>query len=134
MEGVVRWRSRWSSRARARSSRAWPTRGTRIRPAERVLAEASEAMGRDVVDGCHDPEALATTEFVQPALLACDVAAFRVLEAEGGSPTWRAPPVTPWASSLRSWPPAPCCCPKPWAWSSSGARRCSARARSDPAP
>ncbi len=32
---------------------------------------------------CHDPAALATTEFVQPALLACDVAAFRVLEAEG---------------------------------------------------
>ena len=31
----------------------------------------------------HDAAALATTEFVQPALLACDVAAFRVLEAEG---------------------------------------------------
>jgi [acyl-carrier-protein] S-malonyltransferase len=48
-----------------------------------VLEEASEAMGRDVVAGCHDDDALATTEFVQPALLACDVAAFRVLEAEG---------------------------------------------------
>jgi [acyl-carrier-protein] S-malonyltransferase len=48
-----------------------------------VLEEASEAMGRDVVDGSHDDEALATTEFVQPALLACDVAAYRVLEAEG---------------------------------------------------
>ena len=31
--------------------------------------------------GCHDEASLATTEFVQPALLACDVAAFRVLEA-----------------------------------------------------
>jgi [acyl-carrier-protein] S-malonyltransferase len=48
-----------------------------------VLEEASEAMGRDLVAGCHDDAALATTAFVQPALLACDVAAFRVLEAEG---------------------------------------------------
>ena len=48
-----------------------------------VLEEASEALGRDVVEGSHDPKALATTSFVQPALLACDVAAFRVLEAEG---------------------------------------------------
>ena len=48
-----------------------------------VLDEAGEAMGRDVVAGAHDEAALATTEFVQPALLACGVAAFRVLEAEG---------------------------------------------------
>ena len=48
-----------------------------------VLEEASEAMGRDLVAGAHDEAALATTEFVQPALLACGVAAFRVLEAEG---------------------------------------------------
>jgi [acyl-carrier-protein] S-malonyltransferase len=48
-----------------------------------VLAEASETMGRDVVAGCHDEVSLATTEFVQPALLACAIAAFRVLEAEG---------------------------------------------------
>lgn len=48
-----------------------------------VIDEASEAMGRDVAGACHDEEALATTEFVQPALLACDLAAFRVLEAEG---------------------------------------------------
>jgi [acyl-carrier-protein] S-malonyltransferase len=40
-------------------------------------------MGRDVVAGCHDPAALATTAFVQPALLACGVAAFRVLRAGG---------------------------------------------------
>ena len=48
-----------------------------------VLDEASEAMGRDVAAGCRDEASLATTEFVQPALLACAVAAFRVLEAEG---------------------------------------------------
>jgi [acyl-carrier-protein] S-malonyltransferase len=46
-----------------------------------VLAEASDAMGLDLVAASHDEERLATTEFVQPALLACDVAAFRVLEA-----------------------------------------------------
>jgi [acyl-carrier-protein] S-malonyltransferase len=50
-----------------------------------ILDEASGAMGRHIVAGCHDAVALATTEFVQPALLACDVAAFRVLEAEGAS-------------------------------------------------
>jgi len=48
-----------------------------------VLEEAGDAMSRDVVAGAHDEAALATTEFVQPALLACGVAAFRVLEAEG---------------------------------------------------
>jgi len=51
-----------------------------------VLDDASAAIGRDVVDGCRDPEALSTTAFVQPAILACDVAAFRVLEAEGLEP------------------------------------------------
>lgn len=48
-----------------------------------VLAEASAAIGRDVIVGSRDGGALATTAFVQPALLACDVAAFRVLVAEG---------------------------------------------------
>jgi [acyl-carrier-protein] S-malonyltransferase len=48
-----------------------------------VLQDASDAMGRDVVAGCRDTEALATTAFVQPALLACGIAAFRVLQAEG---------------------------------------------------
>jgi len=47
-----------------------------------VLDEASEALGRDVVLGCHDEAALATTEFVQPALLACDVAAFEVMRKQ----------------------------------------------------
>lgn len=48
-----------------------------------ILDEASEALGRDVAALCRDEEALATTELVQPGLLACDVAALRVLEAEG---------------------------------------------------
>ena len=48
-----------------------------------VLAEASAAIGHDVIVGSRDDGALATTAFVQPALLACDVAAFRVLVAEG---------------------------------------------------
>jgi [acyl-carrier-protein] S-malonyltransferase len=51
-----------------------------------VLEEASEALGRDLVQGCRDEAALATTDFVQPAILACDVAAFRVLEARGLEP------------------------------------------------
>jgi len=51
--------------------------------AARVLAEATEVLGRDVVEGCRDESALGTTEFAQPALLACDVAAFRTLEAAG---------------------------------------------------
>jgi [acyl-carrier-protein] S-malonyltransferase len=53
-----------------------------------VLEEASEAMGRDVAADCHEEAALATTEFVQPALLACSVAAFRVLETELGEPSF----------------------------------------------
>ena len=57
-----------------------------LHPAGRaVLDEASDAMGRDVAAGCHDEELLATTEFVQPALLACGVAASRVLAVEGAT-------------------------------------------------
>jgi [acyl-carrier-protein] S-malonyltransferase len=48
-----------------------------------ALDEASQALSLDVVKGCHDDAKLATTAFVQPALLSCDVAAFRVLHAEG---------------------------------------------------
>ncbi|MGZ4132493.1 MAG: ACP S-malonyltransferase [Actinomycetota bacterium] len=51
-----------------------------------VLQEASDAMGRDVAAGCRDEVALATTEFVQPALLAVGLAGLAVLEA-GGMPT-----------------------------------------------
>lgn len=48
-----------------------------------VLDESSEAVGHDLLEGCRDERLLASTEFVQPALLACDIAAFRVLEVEG---------------------------------------------------
>ena len=48
-----------------------------------VVDEASQVLGRDLVAECRDEALLATTEFAQPALLACDVAAFRVLEASG---------------------------------------------------
>ena len=58
---------------------AWTTHAA----GEAVLDEASDALGRSVVDGARDEAVLATTSFVQPALLACDVAAFRVLQAEG---------------------------------------------------
>jgi [acyl-carrier-protein] S-malonyltransferase len=53
-------------------------------PAGRAaIEEASASLGLDIPSACHDDERLATTAFVQPALLACDVAAFRVLEAGG---------------------------------------------------
>lgn len=51
-----------------------------------VIAESSAAMGRDLVEGCRDAVALGATDFVQPALLALDVAAFRVLENLGLRP------------------------------------------------
>src|SRR3990172_8954544 len=50
-----------------------------------ALEEASAAIDRDIVRGCHEEAALATTDFVQPAILACDVAAFRVLEGLGAT-------------------------------------------------
>lgn len=52
---------------------------------EAVLEEASAAIRRNIVDGSRDEAALATTDFVQPALLALDVAAFRVLRDEGAT-------------------------------------------------
>jgi [acyl-carrier-protein] S-malonyltransferase len=51
--------------------------------ARAVLDDATDAIGRDIVAGSRDEAALATTEFVQPAIVACDVAAFRVLDALG---------------------------------------------------
>ncbi|MEX2275156.1 MAG: ACP S-malonyltransferase [Actinomycetota bacterium] len=48
-----------------------------------VLEEASELIGSDLAGACRDDELLATTAFAQPALFACDVAAFRVLRSEG---------------------------------------------------
>lgn len=50
-----------------------------------VLEEASDAWGRDLVATCRDEDALALTEVVQPAVFACDLAAFRVLEAESAA-------------------------------------------------
>jgi [acyl-carrier-protein] S-malonyltransferase len=50
-----------------------------------VIDEASEVLSRDLALGCADESLLATTEFAQPALLACDVASFRVLEATGAA-------------------------------------------------
>jgi [acyl-carrier-protein] S-malonyltransferase len=50
-----------------------------------VLEEASDALHRDLVEGSRDEAALTSTDFVQPALLALDVAAFRVLRDEGAT-------------------------------------------------
>ncbi|MEA2558166.1 MAG: [acyl-carrier-protein] S-malonyltransferase [Actinomycetota bacterium] len=54
---------------------------------KRVLEEASDSLGSDIQAGSHDEDAMARTAFVQPALLACGVAAFEVLRAEGLSET-----------------------------------------------
>ena len=72
------------SRGRDRSPRAWPTRGSTIPRARAIAGRGVRRDGprRRRADAT-TTAALATTEFVQPALLACDVAAFRVLEAEG---------------------------------------------------
>jgi [acyl-carrier-protein] S-malonyltransferase len=50
-----------------------------------VLEEASAVVHHDIVEGSRDEAALATTDFVQPAILALDVAAFRVLRVEGAA-------------------------------------------------
>jgi [acyl-carrier-protein] S-malonyltransferase len=49
----------------------------------KTLARASKALGWDVVETSRDPEALKRTDIVQPAIFACDVAAYDVLRAEG---------------------------------------------------
>jgi [acyl-carrier-protein] S-malonyltransferase len=51
--------------------------------ARAVLDESSEVLDYDVVEACRDESRLADTAIVQPALFACDLAAFRVLEGEG---------------------------------------------------
>ena len=48
-----------------------------------TLQRASDVLGWDVAERSRDPEALARTEVVQPAVFACDLAAFAVLAAEG---------------------------------------------------
>jgi [acyl-carrier-protein] S-malonyltransferase len=56
-------------------------------PAARgVLDEANEVLGADLVAQCRDEAALARTETTQQAVLTADVAAYRVLEAEGITP------------------------------------------------
>ena len=53
-------------------------------PAGRAsLDQASGILGWDVVERSRDPGALELTEVVQPAVFACDVAAYAVLSAEG---------------------------------------------------
>jgi [acyl-carrier-protein] S-malonyltransferase len=51
--------------------------------ARTVLEEAGEVLGYDVVAACREGDRLADTAVVQPALFACDLAAYRALEAEG---------------------------------------------------
>ena len=48
-----------------------------------IFEVVSQLWERDAADVCRDEAALATTDVVQPALFACDLAALRVLEAEG---------------------------------------------------
>jgi len=48
-----------------------------------VMTAASDVLGWDVVERSRDPEALERTEVVQPAVFACDLAAYAVLVAEG---------------------------------------------------
>jgi [acyl-carrier-protein] S-malonyltransferase len=56
-------------------------------PASRaVLDEAAEVLGADLAEVCRDEAALAQTETTQQAVLTADVAAFRVLDAEGVTP------------------------------------------------
>jgi [acyl-carrier-protein] S-malonyltransferase len=49
----------------------------------RQIEQASEALGWDVAEAGRDPEKLKRTEIVQPAVVACDLAAFAVLRSEG---------------------------------------------------
>src|SRR5881396_2777296 len=48
-----------------------------------TLQRASDVLRWDVAERCRDPKELAKTEVVQPAVFACDLAAFAVLSAEG---------------------------------------------------
>jgi [acyl-carrier-protein] S-malonyltransferase len=51
--------------------------------AKKLLQRASKALGWDVAEKSREPEALARTDMVQPAIFACDLAAHAVLLAEG---------------------------------------------------
>src|SRR5919201_1764008 len=48
-----------------------------------TLRQVSDVWGTDAVELCRDEGSLATTELVQPALFACDIAAFRVVLERG---------------------------------------------------
>jgi [acyl-carrier-protein] S-malonyltransferase len=48
-----------------------------------IMERAGTVLGWDVAEASRDPEALGRTEIVQPAVFACDLAAFAVLAAEG---------------------------------------------------
>ena len=48
-----------------------------------IMERAGAVLGWDVAVTSRDPEALGRTEIVQPAVFACDLAAFAVLSAEG---------------------------------------------------
>ncbi len=48
-----------------------------------TLDRASDVLGWDVAERSRDPEALERTEVVQPAVFACDLAAYAVLHADG---------------------------------------------------
>jgi [acyl-carrier-protein] S-malonyltransferase len=48
-----------------------------------TLQRASDVLGWDVAERSSDPDELSKTEVVQPAVFACDLAAFAVLTAEG---------------------------------------------------
>src|SRR5687767_9534520 len=50
---------------------------------KKILHRASKALGWDVVEISRDPEALKRTDVVQPAIFACDVAAYMALRSEG---------------------------------------------------
>src|SRR5919201_3268192 len=49
----------------------------------RVLQKASKVLGWDVAEASRDPDALGRTDIVQPAIFACDLAAYAVLEEQG---------------------------------------------------
>jgi [acyl-carrier-protein] S-malonyltransferase len=51
--------------------------------AKKVLQKASKILGWDVAEVSRDPEALKRTDIVQPAIFACDLAAFTVLREAG---------------------------------------------------
>ena len=51
-----------------------------------VLERASDALGYDLVATCRDEAQLERTDIVQPAMFACDLAAFAVLREEGIEP------------------------------------------------